>query len=244
MDKLDLVALNVEFAEKRPEEAIRYFVQKTGRAKIVLASSLSIEDQVLTDMLLKIDREARIFFLDTGRHFQKTYDLMDESMKRYRFHYEVYAPESWDLDAVVSKYGPNLFYDSVELREKCCEIRKVKPLKRVLSTVDAWICGMRREQSPTRQETDIFAWDLSHNIYKINPLAHWSEEKVWEYIRKENVPFSSLYRDGFRSIGCRPCTRAVKPGEDLRSGRWWWEDPDKKECGLHVQKSINGECQT
>lgn len=233
MGVLDVKALNDELALKTPEEIIGTVIEKWGVSKIALASSLSIEDQVLTDMLLKQNPGARVFFIDTGRHFQKTYDLMEETMQRYNFHYEVYAPDNKELEEAVSKYGPNFFYESVELRKKCCEIRKVVPLKRVLSTVEGWICGLRREQSPTRQDIDIFEWDAAHAIYKINPIAFWTEENVWDYIKKHNVPYSHLYNKGFRSIGCRPCTRAVLPGEDVRSGRWWWEDPDKKECGLH-----------
>ena len=234
--KLNLKMLNEEYAGKYPDETIRYIVEKIGAARIALASSLSIEDQVLTDMLLKINPAARIFFIDTGRHFQKTYDLMEETMNRYKFNFEVYAPESKELEEAVSEYGPNFFYESVELRKKCCEIRKVHPLKRVLSTVDGWICGLRRDQSLTRQSIEIFEWDNAHSIYKINPIAFWTEDRVWDYIKKYNVPYSNLYSNGFRSIGCQPCTRAIKPGEDIRGGRWWWEDPDKKECGLHVNR--------
>lgn len=232
MEELDLKILNEKYTD--PEEVLRYAAEKLGISKIALASSLSTEDQVLTHMLLKINPEARIFFIDTGRHFQKTYDLMDETRQSYNFNYEVYAPESGDIEESVSTLGPNFFYESVELRKKCCEIRKVKPLKRVLSTVDGWICGLRREQSPTRQDMQIFEWDGGNSIYKINPIVYWSEEDVWKYIKTHNVPYSNLYNTGFRSIGCQPCTRAVKPGEDVRSGRWWWEDPDKKECGLHL----------
>ncbi|WP_206199007.1 phosphoadenylyl-sulfate reductase [Thermoanaerobacterium sp. PSU-2] len=238
IDKLDLELLNNEYKDKSPFEIIKYIYDKIGASRVVLASSLSIEDQLLTDILLKIDSKARIFFIDTGRHFQSTYDLMERTMRRYHFNYEVYTPESQDLEPLIRKYGPNLFYQSVDLRKKCCEIRKVKPLKRVLATVDGWICGLRREQSVTRENINIFEWDYVHSIYKINPIAFWTEDMVWEYIKKENIPYNSLYDKGFRSIGCQPCTRAVKPGEDVRSGRWWWEDPDKKECGLHIQNKI------
>lgn len=238
IDKLDLELLNNEYKDKSPFEIIKYIYDKIGASRVVLASSLSIEDQLLTDILLKIDSKARIFFIDTGRHFQSTYDLMERTMRRYHFNYEVYTPESQDLEPLIRKYGPNLFYQSVDLRKKCCEIRKVKPLKRVLATVDGWICGLRREQSVTRENINIFEWDYIHSIYKINPIAFWTEDMVWEYIKKENIPYNSLYDKGFRSIGCQPCTRAVKPGEDVRSGRWWWEDPDKKECGLHIQNKI------
>lgn len=238
INKLDLELLNNEYKDKSPFEIIKYVYDKIGASRVVLASSLSIEDQLLTDILLKIDSKARIFFIDTGRHFQSTYDLMERTMRRYHFNYEVYTPESQDLEPLIREYGPNLFYQSVDLRKKCCKIRKVKPLKRVLATVDGWICGLRREQSVTRENINIFEWDYVHSIYKINPIAFWTEDMVWEYIKKENIPYNSLYDKGFRSIGCQPCTRAVKPGEDVRSGRWWWEDPDKKECGLHVQKHI------
>ena len=234
MNKLDLEALNAQNAEKSPEEIVKYAVEALGTARITLASSLSIEDQVLTDILLKTAPGARVFFIDTGRHFQKTYDLMEQTMNRYNFNFEVYAPDTGELEAAVAGYGPNFFYESVELRKKCCEIRKIGPLKRVLRTVDGWICGLRRDQSMTRQDIQIFEWDSNHSICKINPIAFWTEEQVWEYIKEHNVPYSNLYSKGFRSIGCEPCTRAVNPGEDIRSGRWWWEDPDKKECGLHL----------
>lgn len=236
MDEFDFEVFNREYGKEDPQKVIRDVIERIGCSQIVLASSLSIEDQVLTDMLLKIDPKARVFFLDTGRHFQKTYDLMDDTIKRYGFQYEVYAPESKDLEHLVAQHGPNLFYDSVELRKKCCEVRKVSPLRRVLNTVEAWICGLRREQASTRQEVNLLEWDSEHSILKVNPIAFWSEEQVWEYIRKENIPYSNLYCKGFRSIGCEPCTRAVNPGEDVPSGRWWWEDPAKKECGLHPIK--------
>jgi phosphoadenosine phosphosulfate reductase len=234
MNKLDITALNAEFSNKSPKEILRFVFEKLDVKKVTLASSLSIEDQVLTDILLKIDKNARIFVLDTGRHFQKTYDLMEDTISRYGFKYEIYAPKHQELEAMISEYGSNLFYKSQELRKKCCEVRKVKPLNRALSTVDAWICGLRREQSQTRQEVNVFEWDANHSIYKINPLAFWTEEMVWEYIKTKRVPYNNLQDNGFPSIGCQPCTRAVKPGEDLRSGRWWWESPDKKECGLHI----------
>lgn len=239
MSKLNIELLNKEYKDKLAEETVKYVLDVLGKEKVILASSMSIEDQVLTDILLKINSEARVFFLDTGRHFQKTYDLMVETMQRYNFNYEVYAPDAGELEGVLSKFGPNFFYESVEQRKKCCEIRKVNPLKRVLSTVDAWICGLRRDQSLTRQNIEIFEWDYSHSIYKINPIAFWSEDMVWDYIKKHNVPYNHLYNEGFLSIGCQPCTRAVRPGESVRSGRWWWEDPDKKECGLHIRLEGN-----
>ncbi len=233
MQTLNLEVLNQEWRDKNPEEILKEVFQLFNPKRVVLASSLSIEDQVLTHMILGADPLARIFFLDTGRHFPQTYKVLDTTMKQYNFHFEVYAPNQLELEGLVSEYGPNLFYESLELRKKCCEIRKVNPLNRVLATVDVWICGLRKEQSQGRQEVDLIEWDEAHGIYKINPLAYWSEEEVWRAIKKNNIPFNTLHNDGFPSIGCQPCTRAVKPGEDIRSGRWWWENPDHKECGLH-----------
>lgn len=233
--------LNKKNSGLDPGEQIRICLETFGLDRMALASSLSIEDQVLTDLLLRTDANARIFFIDTGRHFQKTYDLMDETMRRYSFHYEVYLPDTGDLERMLGHYGPNAFYGDIELRKMCCEIRKVQPLKRVLKTLDAWVCGLRRDQSVTRQEIDTVEWDEANNLAKINPLANWSEDDVWNYIRKNDIPFNGLYQQGFRSIGCQPCTRAVLPDEDVRSGRWWWEDPNKKECGLHRMRQRNAQ---
>ncbi len=239
MNKQEIDKLNYDFKEKAPKEIIDFAIEKFGLHRIALASSLSIEDQMLTEIFVKASTNPRIFFIDTGRHFQSTYDLMQETSSRYHFTYEVYAPSNEQLEKIISEHGPNMFYDSIDLRKKCCEVRKVEPLKRVLATLDAWVCGLRREQSLTRDGIELFEWDYTHKVLKINPLVFWSEDKVWDYIQKENIPYNSLYNKDFRSIGCQPCTRAVKLGEDVRSGRWWWEDPDKKECGLHISKSLS-----
>ena len=215
------------------EEAVQQSLEKFGPARIALASSFGAEDQVLTDMLVKLDPAARIFTLDTGRMFQETYDTMQRSVEHYHIGYEVCAPEAADIAALIAKDGPNLFYSSVENRKACCNVRKMKPLRKVLGTVDAWICGLRRDQSVTRTEVDLVSWDAEFGIYKICPLFDWSEQQVWDYIKKHNVPYNALHDQGFPSIGCAPCTRAVHPGEDIRGGRWWWESPEHKECGLH-----------
>jgi phosphoadenosine phosphosulfate reductase len=215
------------------EGALQQSLQRFGSARIALASSFGAEDQVLTDMLVRIDPAARIFTLDTGRMFQETYDAMQQSVERYRIAYEVYAPEAADIAALIASDGPNLFYSSVENRKACCGVRKLKPLRKVLGTVDAWICGLRREQSITRTAVELISWDAEFGIYKICPLYDWSEAQVWEYIKSNNVPYNALHDRGFPSIGCAPCTRAVHPGEDIRGGRWWWESPEHKECGLH-----------
>jgi phosphoadenosine phosphosulfate reductase len=198
-----------------------------------LASSFGAEDQVLTQMLLRIDPSARIFTLDTGRNFQETYDTMQASVERYGVQYEVCAPEASDIAELVKIGGPNLFYESIENRKRCCDVRKLRPLRKVLSTVDAWICGLRRDQAVTRTGVELVSWDGEFGIYKICPLFDWNEEQVWDYIRANRIPYNALHDRGFRSIGCAPCTRAVAPGEDIRAGRWWWESPEHKECGLH-----------
>ncbi|PKM50601.1 MAG: phosphoadenylyl-sulfate reductase [Firmicutes bacterium HGW-Firmicutes-7] len=233
MNITELEQLNESYMDKSPQEVIKCGIQNIGKDKLVLASSLSIEDQVITHMLLEIEPNARIFFIDTGRHYQETYNVMNSSMERYRFKYEVYSPSNEKLEDMICKHGPNLFYESIALRKKCCTIRKVEPLQRVLSTSNGWICGLRRGQSQDRERIELFEWDAQNKIFKINPLAHWSEEQTWDYMRRENLPYNSLHLKGYPSIGCQPCTRAVEEGEDIRSGRWWWENSEHKECGLH-----------
>ena len=225
--------LNREFAHQTSEALLAYGLKKFG-SKIVLASSLGAEDQVLTHMVASVYKSARIFVLDTGRLHQETYDTMDKTMKKYGISLEVYFPEAAAIEQMVRTQGPNLFYDSVENRKMCCQIRKVEPLKRVLKTAEAWITGIRREQSVTRKEVQLAEWDEAHGILKLNPLANWSNEQVWSYIKEHNIPYNALHDQGYPSIGCAPCTRAIQPGEDLRAGRWWWENPENKECGLHV----------
>lgn len=236
-NKLDLEKINKELKDKSPEEIIKYSLDLFGAERLTVASSLSIEDQMLTHIIIKLNPKARIFVLDTGRHFQSTYDVMDETMRKYGFKYEVYSPDTKELEDLVRNYGPNTFYIDIENRKRCCTIRKTNPLQRALSNVDAWVVGLRREQGVTRTDLDIIELDELHNIIKISPLANLSEEDVWNYIKENRVPFSELYNKGFKSIGCEPCTRAIKEGEDIRAGRWWWESPGQKECGLHAKSS-------
>ena len=231
------------YVDRAAEDILKYFLfiySKTNDAeskdRIALASSLGAEDQVLTHMVLSIKPDARIFVLDTGRFHSETYELMTETMKKYNMRYEVLFPERTDIEQLESEHGPNLFYESVENRKKCCESRKVKPLKRILSTLDVWITGLRRDQAVTRGTIGKVEWDRDNALIKLNPLAHWSEEDVWDYIRKHDIPHNKLHDQGFPSIGCAPCTRAIKVGEDIRAGRWWWETPEQKECGLHLVK--------
>lgn len=222
-----------ELMGKKAEEILAWSLKEFGPARVILASSFSIEDQVLTHMLSNLTPAARIFTLDTGRQFQETYDVMQRTMEKYGIRYEVCVPEAAAVTALVTEAGPNSMYRSLASREACCNVRKMQPLAKILAGVDAWICGLRRDQALTRTLTDLIEWDGRHGIYKISPLADWSEEDVWRYIKDHEVPYNALYDRGFRSIGCAPCTRATAPGEDIRAGRWWWEEPEHKECGLH-----------
>lgn len=225
---------NTEFLERNPAEVLEYFL-KEFPGKAALSSSLSYEDQVLTDMMVRIRKDARIFTLDTGRQFPETYELIDRTNMQYGISIEVFFPDFRKVQEMVREHGINLFYDSVELRHKCCEIRKIEPLKRALQGVDVWISGLRRSQSVTRAGMQMVEYDAADDVLKLNPLILWSEEQVKQYVKENGVPYNRLHEKGFPSIGCQPCTRAVAPGDDIRSGRWWWEDPDHRECGLHVR---------
>jgi len=231
----DIEKLNREFAEAAPEVLLRHFMELYGD-RLALSSSLSIEDQTLTDMMLGIDRKARIFSLDTGRLFPETYALIDKTNLHYDIKIEIFCPQTEALQEMVNKQGINLFYESIEKRHLCCQVRKLEPLSRAFRTLDAWVCGLRRGQSVTRSDMQRIEWDERHGLLKINPLIDWSEEQTWAYIREHRVPYNKLHDQGYPSIGCQPCTRAVKPGEDIRSGRWWWEDPQHRECGLHAKE--------
>ncbi|MDR1581722.1 MAG: phosphoadenylyl-sulfate reductase [Prevotellaceae bacterium] len=238
MDKNTVTELNRKFSGTNPEKALKYFLAFFD-SRIALSSSLSLEDQILTDMIMSINPEVRIFTLDTGRLFPETYDLIDRTNAKYGIKIEIFFPNCVDVQEMVNAEGINLFYESVEKRKKCCHIRKIEPLKRAFSGLDAWICGLRKEQSVTRRDMQMIEWDEGNNLLKINPLINLSEQQVWEYVRIHNVPYNRLHDNGFTSIGCQPCTRAIKSGEDIRAGRWWWESPAHKECGLHKAGETN-----
>lgn len=233
----EIEAVMHNFINSPSEEILKFFLGKY-KDRIALASSLGAEDQVLTHMVLHINPQARIFILDTGRLPQETYDVITETMKKYQMRYEVYFPEASDVEKMVSEFGPNLFYESIENRKKCCEVRKIKPLQRVLQTLDVWITGMRREQAITRSGINKIEWDEANQLIKLNPLADWTTEQVWDFIKTNEIPYNKLHDQNYPSIGCTPCTRAVQPGEDIRAGRWWWEEPEHKECGLHYRDGI------
>jgi len=205
-------------------------------ASVAFANSLGAEDMVLTDLIVKHQPAIEIFSLDTGRLPQETYDLMQEVRARYSVPLHIYFPDAAQVEKYVAQHGVNGFYDSVGLRKSCCYIRKVEPLRRALSGKRAWITGMRREQAPTRGILQVSEMDADNGLQKFNPLLDWSSAEVWEYLKQYEVPYNKLHDRFYPSIGCAPCTRAVTPGEDIRSGRWWWEDPQNKECGLHANK--------
>lgn len=200
----------------------------------VFASSLAAEDMVITDMILKAGLPIQIFSLDTGRLHPETLAVLDEVKATYGYDIALFKPQEEAVEGYVAANGLNAFYNSVEMRRECCRIRKVEPLGRALAGNKAWVTGQRRAQSSTRAELHIQEDDAAHGMTKFNPLADWSEQDVWSYLRENKVPYNALHDQGFPSIGCAPCTRAVQPGEDVRAGRWWWENPDSKECGLHM----------
>jgi phosphoadenosine phosphosulfate reductase len=203
--------------------------------KVVFSSSLGQEDQVITDAIFKNDLPIKIFTLDTGRLFSESYELLERTTARYKKPIRVYFPEAADIEEFVTTRGVNSFYESVENRKECCNIRKVKPLNRALQGADVWITGVRAEQSDSRKEMPMIEWLEDKQLYKFNPLLHWTYAEVVDYLKEFYVPYNSLHDKGFISIGCAPCTRAVEAGEDPRAGRWWWET-SQKECGLHVQE--------
>ncbi len=199
-----------------------------------LASSLSIEDMVITDAILRGRHGIAVFTLDTGRLHGDTLALVDAIEARYGHRIEIFKPRADVVSRYVAEHGRDGFYRSVELRKRCCDIRKVEPLSRALAGRRSWITGQRREQSMTRSQLTVEEFDAAHGMAKFNPLADWSEDEVWSYLRAFDVPYNTLYDQGYRSIGCAPCSRPVTEGEDVRAGRWWWEAPQQRECGLHV----------
>jgi len=235
-----IAALNGQLAGKSPQEILAWALNEF-HPRIALASSFGAEDVVLIDMLQKINPASRVFTLETGRLPYETYDLMDALRERYGLSIEVYFPQAPAVEEMVRAHGVNLFYQSIERRKQCCGVRKVEPLNRALSGLDAWITGLRRDQAVTRAGVQVVELDRDHGeIVKINPLVDWSGDDVWRHIKTYQVPYNALHDRGYPSIGCAPCTRAVKPGEDPRAGRWWWESPETKECGLHVSKEPAG----
>lgn len=218
-------------------ETTKALLQKISREykPATFANSFGAEDMVLTDLIAKHAPGIEIFSLDTGRLHGETYKLMGQAREKYgNVQFKVYYPNAAAIEEFVNKNGINAFYNSVDMRKKCCGIRKVEPLKRALAGKKAWITGLRREQAVSRTELAVQEFDKDNGLEKFNPLADWTLNDVWTYIRQNEVPYNELHDKNFPSIGCEPCTRAITVGEDIRAGRWWWENPETKECGLHV----------
>jgi phosphoadenosine phosphosulfate reductase len=205
---------------------------------VAFASSLGAEDMVVTDAIFAEDLPITVFTLDTGRLPRETLELLERMRRRYSREVEIFRPHADAVERYVSAHGANAFYESVDLRKSCCGIRKVEPLARALAGRDAWVTGLRRSQSVTRTDLPLREFDATHGMVKFNPLADWSEEQVWACVREREVPYNTLHDRGYPSIGCDPCTRAIRPGEDVRAGRWWWESKDSKECGIHVSSPV------
>lgn len=231
---MNVEELNKRFENSKPQEVLKYFLEEF-KQEAALSSSFGAEDQVLTDMILKLDKKANIFTLDTGRLHPETYDVMDATNLKYGVKVNVFFPKNEDIQDLYALQGINGHFESIENRKRCCGIRKMEPLKRALNPLKVWITGLRAAQSVTRTEMPVIEYDENFNVIKVNPLINWSEDDVWDYIKQNNVPYNKLHDQGFPSIGCAPCTRPVKAGEDIRSGRWWWENPEHKECGLHAK---------
>ena len=234
MDISKINEFNQKFMNATPELVLQYFLSKY-KNKIALASSMGAEDQMLTYMIANIDKSCRIFTLDTGRVFPETYSTIERTNRQYGINIEVFFPNTKTVEEMVNKKGVNLFYESVENRKKCCNVRKMEPLQRAFKELDVWICGLRKKQAFTRKDMQMIEWDNDNQLMKLNPLINCTEEEVWDFIHKNGIPYNKLHDNGFPSIGCQPCTRAIKAGEDVRSGRWWWENPETKECGLHAK---------
>jgi phosphoadenosine phosphosulfate reductase len=227
-----------ELDTKNAKDILSWSLEKFS-PRIAFASSFGAEDVVVIDLMIKINKNnSRIFTLDTGRLNPETYEVMDQIQKKYQISIETLFPDYLDVEKMVYEKGINLMYQSIQNRKLCCEIRKIHPLRRILESLDAWITGLRRDQTFTRANVKKVEIDSSNNgIIKINPLADWTNDQIWDYIKKNDIPYNKLHDRGYPSIGCAPCTRAILPGDDLRSGRWWWENDLHKECGLHWNKN-------
>lgn len=217
-----------------PVEALALMADKF-QGKTVFSTSFGIEDQVISHLIFANNLPIRVFTLDTGRNFQETYNTWSRTLQRYKKTIESFAPQADAVERLLAEKGPNSFYDSVENRKECCYIRKVEPLQRALQGQELWVTGIRAEQSANRHDMNSLEWDESHQLIKFHPLYDWTFHQVRDYVKEHNIPYNPLHDKGFVSIGCAPCTRAIREGEDFRAGRWWWEDTSKKECGLHVK---------
>lgn len=226
--------LNKTLSALKPVGGLKWVAENFPKS-VKFSTAFGLEDQVVTHLIAKNNIAVEIFTLDTGRLFQETYDVMELTRNQYKLEITSYYPNQNKLQNMVSFKGPNSFYQSVENRKECCAIRKIEPLKRALANTKIWITGIRSEQSTNRKQMQMLEWDEQFQIIKYNPLLHWSLDEVEAFVDVNNIPVNTLHSKGYPSIGCAPCTRAIMPGEDVRAGRWWWEN-SSKECGLHEAK--------
>lgn len=225
--------VNSEFKQIELQDLLKTLSEEHGE-KAVFSSSLSWEDQVITHYIFSLNLKIRVFTLDTGRMFPETYKVLESTRNKYKKEINVYYPQSESTQKLMTEKGAFSFYESLENRKECCFIRKVEPLNRALEGATCWITGLRAEHSDNRSNLSIFEQDSSRDLVKVNPLLHWTLDEIKDEIKKNNIPYNILHDKGFVSIGCQPCTRAVNEDEDFRAGRWWWENSNKKECGLHI----------
>jgi thioredoxin-dependent adenylylsulfate APS reductase len=241
LDDYEAGEIAVELDDKEPQEVISWALDRFRPERIAICTSFQSDGMAILDMAWRIDPNVRVFTVDTGRMPNETYDLMEQVRERYGIKVEVYYPDANELSEYVRLYGINAFKQAVPMRLRCCEIRKVNPLKKVLTGLDAWFTGLRRDQWASRSNIRKIEIDYDHGgLLKVNPLADWTDEEVWDYIRANDVPYNALYDKGFTSIGCAPCTRPTSAGEDPRAGRWWWEKNAPKECGIHCPIETGG----
>lgn len=236
----DLADFSTHLLSQDLDQRLQSVVAAYAGQRIVFSTSLGAEDQLITEAIARLKLPIDIFTLETGRLFAETLTLLDETEQRYGIHIERFRPDPEALKAYVENYGLNAFYNSIERRKQCCGIRKVEPLNRALEGADIWITGLRQQQSTFRQNLVFLQPDTDRQLIKFNPLLDWTHDQLWQTLTDRQVPTNPLHEKGYPSIGCEPCTRAIKPGEDERAGRWWWENPEQsqQECGLHVaQKS-------
>ncbi len=219
---------------RSPEDALR-IVAANYPGKVVFSTSLGYEDQVITHLICTNRIPVDLFTLDTGRLFAESYAVLESTLERYQCRIKTYYPDTGSVEALVTEKGPNSFYRSVGNRKECCFVRKVEPLKRALAGYSVWVTGIRNDQSESRTRVPALEWDEANQVIKFHPLINWTLEAVKSYVARHNIPYNVLHDRGFLSIGCAPCTRAVAPGESARAGRWWWEQNDQKECGLHAR---------
>lgn len=230
-----MIEIGEKIKDLDPVQALAYFAE-AHPGKIVFSTSFGWEDQVITHMIFSNDIPIEVFTLETGRLFPETYYVWNRTLEIYKKPITAYFPQAEALQKMVEKKGPSSFYESVENRKECCGIRKLEPLKRALNGKQLWVTGIRSEQSLNRTDMTNLEWDEQNQLIKFHPIFYWSLDEVKAYIKKNNIVYNTLHDKGFPSIGCAPCTRAVREGEDFRAGRWWWEDQSKKECGLHTTK--------